>query len=145
MTWGDSQLLVGDEVYVYYGGYRWGHKAEVYTERGLGLARMPRDRYVALVAGKTDGLVRTRVAKLEAARMTINARVSAPAGQLRVRILDEAAQPYGGFDWGDAAPLKGDRVDLPVAWKGSLEKLRDKAVQFEFKLTEAEVYSFDLH
>ena len=145
MTWADCQVLVGDEVYVYYGGYRWGHKADVYTERQLGLARMPRDRYVALVAGKTEGLVRTRLAKLEAGRMSVNARVNVPGGQLRVRILDAAAKPYAGFDWSDATPVQGDRVALPAKWSGSLAELRDKPVQFEFKLTEAELYSFELH
>jgi hypothetical protein len=144
MTWGDSQVIVGDEVYIYYGGYRWGHKAEVYTERQIGLARMPRDRYVALVAGKMAGLVRTRLARLQASRMTINACVSGPGSQLRVRILDEAAKPYAGFDWGDAAPIQGDRVDHPINWKGKLADLRDKLVQFEVKLAEAKLYSFDL-
>ena len=144
MTWADSQIIVGDQLYIYYGGYRWGHKADNYTERQIGLARMPRDRCVALAAGKTEGLVRTRLAKLAAARMTVNARVSAPGGQLRVRILDEAAKPYAGFDWDDAVPVQGDRVDHPIKWKGNLADLRDKPVQFEFKLAEAELYSFDL-
>jgi len=144
MTWGDCQIIVGDQVYIYYGGYRWGHKADMATERQIGLARMPRDRYVALTAGKTEGLVRTRLAKLKAGQMTVNARVSVPGGQLRVRLLDAAAKPYAGFDWGDAAPVWGDRVNHPIAWKGTLADLRDKPVQFEFKLAEADLYSFDL-
>jgi hypothetical protein len=144
MSWGDSQVIVGDQVYLYYGGYRWGHKAEVYTERQIGLARMPRDRYVALVAGKTAGLVRTRLARLQASRMTLNACVSGPGSQVQVRILDEAAKPYAGFDWGDAAPIQGDRVDHPINWKGKLADLRDKPVQFEVKLADAKLYSFDL-
>ena len=53
MTWGDCQVLVGDCVYMYYGGYRWGHKADRFTERQIGFAHMPRDRYVALSAGDT--------------------------------------------------------------------------------------------
>ena len=144
MTWGDSQVIVGDEVFLYYGGYRWGHKADVYTERQIGLARMPRDRYVALAASKTDGLVRTRLAKLKAGQMTVNARVSASGGRLRVRLLDAVAKPYAGFDWGDAAPVQGDGVDHPLNWKGNLADLRDRPVQFEFGLVEAELYSFDL-
>jgi hypothetical protein len=144
MTWADSQIIVGDRVYLYYGGYRWGHKADMYTERQIGLARMPRDRYVSLKAGETEGFVRTRLAKLKATRMTVNARASGPGGQLRVRVLDETAKPYVGFDWGDAVPVQGDRVDHPITWKGNLADLRNKPVQFEFKLAEAELFSFDL-
>ena len=44
MAWADDQLIVGDYVYLYYGGYRWGHKAERFTERQIGFAHMPRDR-----------------------------------------------------------------------------------------------------
>ena len=145
MTWGDSQVVVGDQVYLYYGGYRWGHKAEVYTERQIGVARMPRDRYVALVAGKTAGIVRTRLAPLKADRITVNALVNARGGQFRVRVLDAEARPYASFDWGDAAPVQGDRVDHAIVWKRKLTNLRDKPVQFEFKLAKAEFYSFDLH
>ncbi|MBA3417007.1 MAG: hypothetical protein H0U10_17440, partial [Chloroflexia bacterium] len=47
MTWGDWQLPVDDELYIYYGGYARGHKVERFTERQLGLARMPLDRYVS--------------------------------------------------------------------------------------------------
>ena len=144
MTWGDSQVIVGDQVYLYYGGYRWGHKADMYTERQIGLARMPRDRYVALAAGKAEGFVRTRLAKFKADRLTLNARVSSRGGHLRVRILDEAGKPYAGFDWGNAASIRGDRVDHAINWKRKLADLQGKPVQFEFKLAEAELYSFDL-
>lgn len=144
MTWVDSQLIVGDWVYFYYGGYRWGHKADVHTERQIGFAQTPRDRYVALAAGRTEGRVLTRQARLRAAHLTVNARVSV-SGQLRVRILDAAAMPYHGFDWADAAPIRGDRVNHPVAWKRNLTELRDKPAQFEFKLSQAELYAFELH
>ena len=50
-AWIDSAVPVGDEVWCYYGGYRYGHK--VYTDRGIGLVKMKRDRYVA--RGRGDG------------------------------------------------------------------------------------------
>ena len=51
-AWVDEQLLVGDYTYLYYGAYRWGHKAERFTGRQIGFAHMPRDRYVAYSAGE---------------------------------------------------------------------------------------------
>lgn len=37
MTWADCQLVVGDEMFIYYGGYARGHKVERFTERQIGL------------------------------------------------------------------------------------------------------------
>src|SRR5262249_22537982 len=50
MAWIGDALPVGDELFLYYGGYARGHKIEPYKERQLGLARMKRDRYVGLVS-----------------------------------------------------------------------------------------------
>ena len=67
-TWGDDQVPVGDEVFIYYGGYRFGHKGDRWANRQIGLARMPRDRYIAYVAGDSQGHVRTTIAPLDAER-----------------------------------------------------------------------------
>jgi hypothetical protein len=144
MTWGDSQLVVGDFTFLYYGGYRWGHKAEQRTERQLGYAHMPRDRYVALAAGETTGTVRTVADTLQAARLTLNAQVDLEHGELRARVLDEHGKAYPGFDWPDGEAISGDRVAHPARWKGNLAKLLGKPVAFEFSLKHARLYSFDL-
>jgi hypothetical protein len=36
MAWGDDQLVLGDWTHIYYGGYRWGRKAERLTGRQIG-------------------------------------------------------------------------------------------------------------
>ena len=43
MTWIGACLPVGDEVFLYYGGYARGHKVESTTERQLGMARLRKD------------------------------------------------------------------------------------------------------
>ena len=144
MAWGDSQVLVGDFVYLYYGGYRWGHKAERFTERQIGFAHMPRDRYVSLAAGETQGTLRTRSLTLRAAALTVNARVDLDGGELRVRVLDPQGKPYASFDWPDCEVIKGDRVAHRVAWKSQLSTLNAQQVAFEFNLRRARLYSFDL-
>jgi hypothetical protein len=58
MTWsGGPPVYVGNEMRFYYGGYSSGHKIGT---RYIGLASLPRDRYVSFDAGATRGFVRTR-------------------------------------------------------------------------------------
>lgn len=144
MTWIDDQIVVGDFTYFYYGGYRWGHKAERFTERQIGFAHMPRDRYVGLAAGENSGRLLTRTATMRSADMTVNARVDPDGGELSVRIVDEQGRPRAGFDWEACRPIKGDRVNHPIAWKGENRVLRDEVVRFEFRLKRGTLYSFDL-
>ena len=144
MTWVDSQVLVGDFVFLYYGGYRWGHKAERRTERQIGFAHMPRDRYVSLTAGDSKGIVRTRPDTLRAGSLTVNARVDLESGELCVRVVDATGKAYPGFDWQDCQVIKGDRVAHEVAWKAELGTLASQRVAFEFSLRGARLYAFDL-
>jgi hypothetical protein len=86
----------------------------------------------------------TCTAALNASEMAVNARVDPNLGELRVRILDEAGRPLPGFDWEDCPPIKGDRVDHPVAWKSDTRAVQGKPVRFEFRLKHAAIFSFDL-
>jgi hypothetical protein len=140
-TWADDQVPVGDEVYIYYGGYKFGHKGDRWGNRSVGLARMPRDRYVAYVAGEIPGHVRTKVDPLQAGKMTVNAQVD---GELRVRVCDPTGKAIPGFDYDDCQPIKGDALAAPVQWKQELSSLKGKPVQFVFTLTKGKICAFDL-
>jgi hypothetical protein len=61
-----------------------------------------------------------------------------------VRLLDEAGKPIPGFDAADCQPIRGDGVDLPVKWKGSLTSLKDKPLRMEFQMKDVQLYGFDL-
>jgi hypothetical protein len=140
-AWIDCQVPVGDEVFLYYGGYARGHKVERFKERQVGLARMKRDRYVSRTAGYARGRLLTIATPLAAETMTINAGID---GMLRVRVVDAAGKAFAGFDWDDCTMLVGDAVAIPVAWAKPLSALKGKTVAFEFTLRESELYSFDL-
>ena len=140
-AWMDSQLIVGDEVYIYYGGYKNGHKANRFEERQIGLVRISRDRYVAREAGDAQGTLRMPLVILDGARMTVNAKAD---GELRVRLLDEAAKPLAGFDFADCTPICGDSVAHPVKWNGAPDLPRGKPVRLEFLLQKAQLYGFEL-
>jgi len=142
MAWIDWQLPVGDEVYLYYGGYARGHKINRFEERQIGLVRMLQDRYVARQAGGTEGLLRTPPVLLEAKGMTVNAQVE---GELRVRLVDSTGRALPGFDWTDGEPIRGDSVRHAVRWKGDLASVTGQPVRLEFRLREVHLFGFDLN
>jgi hypothetical protein len=140
-AWIDCQLPVGDEVYIYYAGYKNGHKVNRFEERQIGLVRMPRDRYVSRGAGANGGLLITRPVILRGGKLLVNASVR---GELRVRLLDVEGEAISGFDAADCTPILGNGVTLPVEWKGSLASVKDRPVRIEFQMKDADLYGFEL-
>jgi hypothetical protein len=141
MAWIGAAVPVGDEMFFYYGGYARGHKVEARTERQIGLARMKRDRYMALVPAKDEGRLVTRPFVLPNGRLTVNAR--ATKGAVFVRILDESGKPLDDLGAAEAGPLEGDVLAGELRWPRSLEGLRGRQVRLEFRLREAALFGFD--
>jgi hypothetical protein len=142
MTWADCQLSVGPETFIYYGGYKHGHKVERFTERQIGLARIPRDRYVARVAGAEGGILTTRLAILDGKSISVNADVK---GELRSRVLDAEGKPLSGFDFSDCEPIHGDDLQAPIRWKRSIGDVNQQPVSLQFQLRDGALYAFELH
>jgi len=138
-AWGASQLVVGDEIFVYYVGYKRGHKVARYDERQIGLARMPLDRYVSREADLNAGTLITKPVIFDAEAMTINAKI---IGSLRVRLLDVNRKPVTEFEWFD---LSGNSVAHAVKWSAELKKLGQKPVHIEFQLQDAQLFGFNLY
>jgi len=141
MTWIDSAVPVGDELFLYYGGYARGHKVAPHDERQIGLARLPRDRYLSLDAGDEPGTLRTRPLVVGAAKMTVNA--DARGGEVRVQLLDETGKVRRGFAFADCQPIVGDSLAHRVRWKGDLAALRHKTVRVEMRLRDAKVFALE--
>ncbi len=140
-AWIDQQLPVGDEVYLYYGGYKFGHKMDRWEGRQIGMVKMQRDRYVSRDADGTEGTLRTPPVILKGKKLTVNAAVK---GELRLQLVDEAGKPVAGFDAADCTPIRGDSLDHEVKWQGSLESLGGKPVRVEFLLNDGQLYGFAL-
>jgi hypothetical protein len=140
-AWLDFQLPVGDEVFIYYGGYKNGHKVNRFEERQIGLVRILRDRYVARDAGPEEGFLRTPPVILAGGRMSVNANVE---GRLKVRLLDLSGKPIPGFDAAGDEALQGDSTSHAVRWQKPLAELRDKPVRIEFRFRNAQLYGFEL-
>jgi hypothetical protein len=139
----DVQLPVGDEVFLYYGGYKGGHKINRFEERQVGLVKMKRDRYVAREAGAEAGRLVTPPVILAAERMSLNFE-PATGGEARVQVTEADGKPIEGFRFEDCRPLTADAVAAPVEWKRSLGELKGKPVRLEFSFQLARLYGFDL-
>ncbi len=140
-AWIDCQTPVGKEVFLYYGGYKNGHKVNRFEERQIGMVRILRDRYVSRDAEASEGVLRTPPVILAAGEMTLNAKVD---GRLQVRLLDLDGRPLPGFDVDDHRPIHGDSLAHAVRWPKPLAKVGKKPVRIEFRLENAQLYGFDL-
>ncbi len=140
-AWIDFQTPVGDEVFLYYGGYKNGHKANRFEERQIGMVRIARDRYVSRQAETGEGILRTPPVILTAHEITVNAKIN---GYLRVRLLDLDGKPLQGFDIDDQRSIRGDSLAHVVRWQKALAAVGDKPVRIEFRLRDTQLYGFEL-
>jgi hypothetical protein len=106
-AWISSMVEVDNKVYLYYGGYKYGHK--VFFDRQIGLAMAIQDRYVARVSGDTPGILRTPLLTFNADRLSLN--VDAAGGEVRLQIQDESGQPFPGFAYADCQPTYVDALE----------------------------------
>ncbi len=142
MAWIDGQLPVGDEVYLYYGGYKQGHKINRFEERQIGLVRIPRDRYVARVAGDESGMLRTPLVKIDGEALTLN--VDADGGEVRVQVEDASGRAIDGLSLADCRPIRTDDLNAAVRWRGRLSDVRGKPVRLVLQLRRARLYAFQV-
>ena len=140
VAWVADVITVGDEEFIYYGGYSGGHKN--FDDRTINLARLRKDGFLSRDAGKEGGRLLTKVLRMRGEELTVNADVS---GILRLRVLDPSGKPLAGFGEGEVEPIRGDATDHTVMTKGDLASLAGRPVRLEFFLRDAEFYGFELH
>lgn len=146
-AWIDEQVPAGDLVYLYYAGYKQGHKVNRFSERQIGLVTMPRDRYVAR-RGEKDapgmlGTVPLRLPDTPGLALWVNA--DAAGGRLRAQVWDGNGEGavLPGFSFDDCEPVCADGLRLPVRWRGSrLASLAGRTVRIEFELAGASLFAF---
>lgn len=131
----------GEDLFFYYAGSSHSHNIPGGC-RGLGLARLPKERLVARRAGDEPGMLITRPFRLEGARLAINAK--ARRGVIRAELTDETGRPLEGFALEDCRNISGDRLRLPVTWAGGPDAARHRGrlVRLRFVLWNAGLYSF---
>lgn len=149
-NWGNMQsvggvpLIVGDSLYFYCSGRRlndimW----DSYTSTGL--ARLRRDGFVSMQAGKEEGTLKTEPVVFDGKYLFVNADVKGKRSQLLVEVLDADGNPVEGFAKEDCIGLKKtDSTKSMIVWKNNrdLATLAGKTVRLKFYLRDGDLYSF---
>ena len=157
-------LIVGDEIWIYYGGIRNTHGHPLYwreeTDRfprileaierasprtggTINLAKLRLDGWVSVDAGDEPGTLTTKPLKFAGDKLVINAE--AQDGWIGVEILGRSGQrPVPGFSLADCERFSGDSVRHTVKWRGNsdLSRLQGRPVRLRFHLQNAKLYSF---
>jgi hypothetical protein len=139
-AWIDDQLLEGDELRLYYGGYKNGHKFNRFVERQIGLVTMRRDRYVARRTGASGGTLKTVPLRISCGKITLNADIR---GELRARIVDVAGAALPGFGFADATPIQGDSLSHELKWSKDISAIGNAPVSLEIQFKDGSIFSFD--
>lgn len=140
-AWIDEQVLVGDEVYLYYSGYKSGHKVNRFRERQIGVLKMKRDRYVAYES-TGQGTFQTKVLRLSGKTLFVNADAS--QGELRMQICDLHGKPLKGYTYADCQPVRSDSVKARIEWKQPRQPLPGEPAILQFSLKNAKVFGFEM-
>lgn len=136
-----TAVEVGDEVYIYYEGFRGDHSFAF--DRQIGLATMKRDRWASFSATGA-GMVEVYHGRVDGSNMTINAR--SEHGTIRVEVLQGSRDPKVilGYDRMAYVPFTGDEVSSPVRWQNkSFAELRGQEdIVFRFHLEAADLFAY---
>ena len=141
MAWFGDIITVDGKEYVYYGGYRAGHKIRAQRgDRSIGMGVLRMNGFVSRDADTDGGFLKTPPAVLPGNLPTVNAVVR---GEIRVRLVDTNGEVLPGFDWADCVALQGDSLAHRVKWRENAFVPKGKVVSLEFMMNDVELYGFD--
>lgn len=147
-------LVKDDEVYIYYTGTDTRH-GEAWGNPAIGLARLPKDRFVAVRANRNDvpGIVQTTPLLTAAdSTLVVNAAVSSPE-DLKIELMDERCQKaIDNFDCSKSHLRAKGPNRYTVVWvdqERNVRSISDRptraAVSIRFILRgDASLYSFEV-
>lgn len=133
---GNSLVVDGDEVRVYYSGADHTHEGRGASR--IGMASWPRDRFVSLDAASQGGELQT-TPHIAGNRLHVNADAS--GGELVAEIVGQDGQVIAGYEASACEALQVDTLDHTVRWRDAPADLGGNSVAVRLHLKEAEVYS----
>ncbi|HEU0046029.1 MAG TPA: hypothetical protein VFQ43_00325, partial [Nitrososphaera sp.] len=158
-TWDDgcvyptTPLVVGDEIWIYYGGMNVRHTLESLSSLGkivegkgksaaVGLAKLRLDGFISIDGGAKEGILLTKPFTFSGDELWLN--LNASRGSVFVEILDQELRPLPGFTKAQAIEQHSNSVRQPISWKSgsSLSSLSGKPIRLKFYIVDAELYSF---
>lgn len=143
-------LIVGDELWFYYTGFRGDQENThedwmlngMYANGSTGLAKLRRDGFVSLNSGDGGGTVTTRPVVFEGNHLFVN--VNSSEGGLRAEILGEDGSVIAPYTLENSQAVTTDTTLVEMTWNdvGDLSALHEKPVRFRFHLENGKLYSF---
>lgn len=132
-------IAQGDELRFYYGGRTYRHAPYDRKDTGpragcIGLATIPRDRFVSLDASFDGGEILTRPLKLTGQRLHLNAK--SDFGEMQVAALDSTGQSIAR-----SKPIRSDSLDMLVEWEEGQFTGQNVAVVLRITLKNACLYA----
>ncbi len=149
---GDSRMIyaftqpvqVGDELWIYYGGFRYGISEGVALKRGAYFrARLRLDGFISADVPYEGGELVTVPLRFRGDRLALNADTSA-GGAIRVQIEEEDGTPIEGYNMGEADEVNGNSVRHFATWAGGAHvgELAGRVVRLRFMMNGCKLYSF---
>lgn len=153
-------VVVGNELWLYYGGWDVRHHYPVSEENpwkgaAIGLARWRMDGFVAmvnacgnqptLVTSGRPGWVQTRPLKVKGESLLVNA--DATLGEVRVEVCDpRSGEVLSGYSKDECIPVHHDSLRAEILWnQGNLQRLVGTEVALRFHITNASLFSFTFY
>ena len=146
-------LVVGDELWFYYGAFSgqgsifkpgefgdYPHDNAMYAGGHTGLATLRRDGFASMETAGEGELV-TRPLKFSGKCLFVN--LDAASGELRVEVTDRRGITIEPFSLTNCQAVRGDSTREIVAWNGGdLAALAGREVRFRFRLRHGKLYAF---
>ncbi len=138
-------IVVGDEVWIYYGGVGRSHLEERTdpSESGLFRARLRLDGFMSADAPAGGGVFTTPPLTFEGDRLELNVDTSA-GGWAQVEIRSGSGRPLSGFTQDACDVVRSNATQRIVTWNGSSDcsDLAGKPVRLRFTMRATKLYAF---
>ena len=153
---GGCCLIVGDRLYFYVSGRKGVPGTSDPGVCSTGLATLRRDGFASMDHGDrasgvqhadwpaAPGTLTTRPVRFAGQYLFVNVDLDAPAGELRVEVLDRDGRALAPFGQGSCRPIRAGGTRVRVGWeqRETLEDLSGAIVRFRFHLTHGRLYAF---
>ena len=135
---GNSMVVDGDEVRVYYSGCDHTHGQPGRSQ--IGMASWLRDRLVGAAAPSEGGMLQTTV-HVAGEHLHVNAAASDPVGKVAAELVGEDGQTLVGYGAADCEPLRTDSLDHEFRWRAVGSGCAGRSVAVRLHLPRAEFFS----
>jgi len=155
---GSPPIEVDGELWFYYSGR--GHRHDSGTDKrtlensgGIGMFKLRKDGFASIDAGESEGYFFTKDIEVTGSKMFINANVK-EGGYIQVAVHEiqrydkppkarPAEKAIDGFDIESSVAIAGDSLSHKINWNNrELSNMLGKVIYLQFKMKNAELYSF---